>query len=240
MKNNIAKKVLGIFITGILLSIMLISFSACSNEPSSPVEIVGMLDKMIEKSTPGDKGPVLAKIEDDVIYKKIFDLKLDMILKNTPRMSPQAQLRARNNPKLLKGYLQTMVSSKVILKEMMTDPSFKKDPEFLLFINITMVEAIQKYYLNKKLGGSISTNVTQKEIGVLYDKMMKIPRYRKIFSRIPMKRVNRVLTSEILKQRQQKAIQSVMGKLQGKYRIDLKDHLLGGGKSGSKKKSKKK
>lgn len=208
-------------------------FAGCGGGDCSVVGMLSALEKQILAKTPGDNGAVLAVVEGEKLYRKMFDLQLDMVLQNTRGLSEAQQLKAKNDPDILKQYLQQMVMNKVIQMELAKDRKMLEDPEFMIFLDMTMSKAIQEYYLMKKLGSQMNTNVSDVELNQAYATLNKDPKYRARLARIPMAQIRQVLRGQILQQRQKKLLQEQMLKMQGKYRIDIRDEQLTGGAASS-------
>lgn len=208
------------FVTSSLL------LTACGGGSVSPSEMVRKLEEAIYARAKGDRGPKLAIVENEVIYKKLFDLQLDFVLKLQKKMSAADQLKIRKDADTLKRMLRSMTFRKLILHEIESDPEFKNDPEFLLFIYLKLAEGIQEYYLAKKLGDRVNAEVSDKDIEELYNKYNQDPRYRERFARMDMKTIRRLLRSQILQQRQAQLLQEQLLKLQGKYKVDMKEEKL--------------
>ncbi len=216
-----------VFLTVAVTMFFAIMVSGCSTGSDSAVGLVSSLEGMILKSIPGDKGKVLAALEGDKIYKKVFDLQLDMFLQNQGKLSPVQQVKMKNNPAFLKKFLDNMIYTKIIVKEMANDATYKNNTEMIVFLHLALSEALKQYYISKKTSHGFDTNVSSKEIETLYNKMKKVPRYNKLFSRAPMDKIKQLLKSQILQQRQQLLMQQTLDKLKSKYRIDLKDNAFG-------------
>jgi len=216
-----------VFLTVAVTLFFAIMVSGCSASADSPVGLVASLEKMIGASIPGDKGRVLATLEGDNIYKKVFDLQLEMFLQNQGKLTPAQQIKMKNDPAFLKKFLNNMIYTKIIIKEMSNDSAYKNNTELTVFLHLALSEALKQYYISKKTSTNFDTNVSSKEIETLYNKMKKVPRYRKLFSRAPMDKIKQLLKSQILQQRQQMLMQQTLDKLKSKYRIDLKDNAFG-------------
>lgn len=236
MKTNMQKvvfaAVLGVLAVGLL--------SGCGTNDCSVTGLMNSLENKVMDKTPGDKGEVLAVVEGEKIYRKMFDLQLDMMLQNSRGMSEAMQLKYKNSPKVLKGFLQQMVMNKVIQLELSKNSKLLQDPEFMIFIDMTLSKAIQEYYLSKKLAPQMNTNVSEAEMNKLYSELNKDPRYRTRLARVPMKKIREMLRRQILKQRQDQLLKAELNRMQGRYRIDVRDQKLVGssskpsGKTGSK------
>ena len=220
--NSGTKKALSAII--VLLVVAAAAF-ACGNS-SDPFSLLERFQDMMAAQG-ASRGEVLATVEGTPIYKNVFDMQVDMALKYSG-LTPEQQLQQRNDLDNLKQMLESAVLSQAIFEDMRQDPEILNDPEFIVFINMTIMQGLQQYYLARRLEGRINMEVTQQDIANEYDELIKNPQFRDQLNRMPKAEVDRLLSRQVLQRRQQAAMQRLLLDLQGKYRITKYEDKLSG------------
>jgi hypothetical protein len=191
-------------------------------------EIVRQLERNIARMAPGEDGAVLATIEGDVITRKLFDLQLSLFLESAQQHTQEEIVRMRNSPEFQRRFLRQLVENRVILKAMETDPDFQNSPEMMVFMHLTIADGMQKYYLYRKANDlSVSTNVSQEEIGRAYDQLIRDPQLRENLARLPMSEIELRLRQEIVRQRQLQEVREYLDRVRGRLRIETYDEVFG-------------
>jgi hypothetical protein len=212
-------------IAGAMFFVVFLSIAGCGSS-SDPFSLIERFQEIMAEQGTG-KGEIIAKIEGTPIYKNVFDMQVDMALKYSG-MSPEEQLRERNDIESQKQMLESAVLSQAIMEDMRNDPEILNDPEFIVFINMTLMQGLQQYYIAKKLDTRISMEVTAQDIAREYDELIKNPQFRDQLSRAPKAEVDRALSRQVLQRRRQSAMQKLLLDLQGKYRITKYEEKLTG------------
>jgi len=194
----------------------------------SPMEMVRSLESSVARLTPGDDGALLATIEDEKITRKTFDQQLSLFLKSSQRMSQEEIVKMKNNPAFLRQFLRQLVENRIVLKAMESDPEFVSNPELYVFMNLSLADGLQKYYLYKKSGSiSIDTNVSETEIEKTYNQLRADPRYAERLDRVPFDQLKSMLSQEIVKQRQMREVRDLLDKVRGGFRTHIHDEVFG-------------
>jgi len=196
---------------------------------SSVVSFINKLEDKIASSVPGGKGPVVATVENTEIYKSVFARKFDVYIDST-RLSPSAKVKVKSSSEYLGKFLTTLVDSVVLLKAIEKDQKILDDPDFLIQLNLGIVQLVQNYYFTKKLKGKIDQTVSEKDYSDAYRQLQKNPRYSKMLVRMKMAQVKKVIKSQILRRRLMLGMKKYSDKLKQQYRIKTFDsRLLGTG-----------
>jgi len=194
----------------------------------SPMGMVRSLESRAASLTPGEDGAILATIEDETITRKTFDQQLSLFLTSNQRMSQEEIVKMKNNPRFLKQFLRQLVDNRILLKAMEKDPDFMNNPELLVFMNLSLSDALQKYYLYKKAGNiSVDTNVSDADVEKAYNQLKADPRYAERLDRVPFDQLKTMLSQEIVKQRQMAEVQDLLNKVKAGFRHSVHDEIFG-------------
>jgi len=216
----------GVLIIGLVAGFFLGGLSSPSS--LTPTEIVHRLEKSIARAAPGEEGAALATIEGDTITRKLFDQQLNLFLQSAQSFSQEEIVRRKNDPAFLRQFLDQLVNNRVVLKAIEGDPEMQGNPEMLVFMNLTLADGLQKYYLYKKAGElNISTNVSDQELSEAYDQVRRNPQLAESLNRLPFDEIKLRLSQEIVRQRQMAAIRDHLMSVRDNYRIRVNDEAFG-------------
>lgn len=228
VKKGLCTKAIIAALAALVIGLVLGFLLAGGSSSLSPMEMVRSLESSIASLIPGDDGALLATIEDEKITRKTFDQQLSLFLRSSQRMSQEEIVKMKNNPTFLKQFLRQLVENRIVLKAMENDPEFVNNPEMYVFMDLSLADGLQKYYLYKKTGSlSIDTNVSEAEIETTYNQLRADPRYAEQLERVPFDRLKTMLSQEILKQRQMKEVRELLDKVKGGFRLHIYDEVFG-------------
>ena len=143
-------------------------------------------------------------------------------------MSQEEIVKMKNCPRFLKQFLRQLVDNRILLKAMEKDPDFMNNPELLVFMNLSLSDALQKYYLYKKAGNiSVDTNVSDADVEKAYNQLKADPRYAERLDRVPFDQLKTMLSQEIVKQRQMAEVQDLLNKVKAGFRHSVHDEIFG-------------
>lgn len=222
-----------VLVIGLVAGYFLFHFSSASSSAMTPLGLVRQIEAAILRSAPGDDGKVLATIKDESntianITRKLFDLQLNLTLQSAQGASQGEIIQRKNDPAFLKQFLEQLVQSYLILYAMETDPLFTGDPDLLVIMDLLLADGLSKYYLAKKAGEStISTNVSNEEIGQVYNQIRQDPQYAAIIDRLPFEEIKQRLIADIVRRRQLEVVREQIEKVRGALSIKKYDEVFG-------------
>ncbi|MDR2734119.1 MAG: hypothetical protein LBC99_05665 [Spirochaetota bacterium] len=214
-------------VIGLVAGFFLFHFSSASTS-MTPLGLVRQIEAAILRAAPGEDGKVLATIEGEALTRKLFDLQLNLTLQSAQGVSQEQIVQRKNDPAFLKQFLEQVVQSRIILHAMETDPVFKGDPDLLVIMDLLLADGLSRYYLSKKASEStVSTNVSNEEVGQVYNQVRQDPQYAAIIDRLPFDEIKQRLIVDIVRQRQVAVVREQLEKVRGELRIFKYDEIFG-------------
>ena len=209
---------------------ILLSIPNMAAEQKSPIDILLQFEKILQKKIYAVKTPVMALVDGQKIYKKMFDMQLDMLLKYSGKqMSAKERKIKKTDRKFLKDFLRTLISYKLILNDINSDKRLKNNTEFMLYMYSSMLDAVQKYYLHKKAdlnSNRINKKITEKEIADYYNRLKLNPKFKNVLNKTPLSKIKKIIKRQIIQRRQQKMLLQIMDRLKMQSKIIIKSKLL--------------
>lgn len=169
--------------------------------------------------------PVVAKVEERTISKALFEKKYAIFI-DTLGLSDDGLKSMRTNKTMRARFLNALVEDQVFLRDFRQQQGFQQDPGFLVFLEMKLHQAVKEYYLLEKVGAGVDKKVDDKEIGEMYDRLKKEPRYEQAFSRMEMAQVKELIARRIVQERQLGMAKSYLDKLKMRYRIETFEDRL--------------
>ena len=212
-------------VCGFALAVTAIAAMGAGRVGSSPFvsSIMNAVEGRVKKKMGRRAGVVLAKIEDRVIRKRLFERQYRLFVETLGSVNSGKLLADKT---MRRRFLDGLVENEVFFRSFRKEARFQDDLSFLIFLDFKMKDSVKDYFLMNKVASSVDRKVTDSEIGKAYDRLKKEPRYAAVLARMGMSRVKKYLRNRIVQMRKIKAARKYIEKLKMRYRIEVFEKRL--------------